>query len=336
MKLPSGASPASSGASWRPAAFAFGAALGTALLQSDLKILRSLGYTIELLLFIRYAGAFIVSTACVFLRVSTQEGARHGVRARFKPLNLGEQLLRGALMLGTTLGVFFATMYLVVAQLSILSLATWPLLALAFAKPFGEKVFKPLWVAASTVVTLGGLVVLAVSAGMDDAARFAAGAAWVCVASVCTALNQHLNRRANQRGENAYVSMFYQSVLGFVFTSLLWFTPIAFFRKIEFEPGRVALDHVHWLLLVAVLGFLPQLFYLMAARAPVTRTTPIAASQPIIGGVLDYLRDRTVPAPLDWVGLAVLGVGVVLVWPALFARAKGQQEPDGDEPNSTR
>jgi drug/metabolite transporter (DMT)-like permease len=307
-----------------PALFALGAALGTALLQSDLKTLRSLGYTIEFLLFLRYAGSFMLSVVYVLLRVRTEPGTKWGLLARFKPVKLSEQLLRGTLMLGTTLGVFIGTKFLLVAQLGAISPATWPLLALLFAPSFGERLSKPLWVAASSAASLAGLGILLAAAGVGDAARFAIGTGWVCLASVCTALNQHLNRRANQRGENQYVSMFFQSLLGFVATSTLWVTPIASFRKIEFDPGMVRPGHLPWLVLVAVLGFLPQLWYFLAARAPVTTTTPIAVVQAPFGAALDYQREGTVPDLMGVLGLGAMLIGVGLAWPAIFAQAKAR------------
>lgn len=307
------------------ALYALGAALGTALLQSDLKDLRSFGYTIETLLFLRYAGSFLLSVCCVLLRVKTPEGATWGFLSRFKPVKLSEQLLRGALMLGTTLGVFMGTKYLQVAQLGAISPATWPLLALLFAPLFGERIPKPKWIAASALASVSGLGILLASAGLGDAVRFAIGAGWVCFASVCTALNQHLNRRASDRKENQYVSMFFQSLLGFVATSALWVTPIAWFKKIEFDPGMVHLGHLPGLVLVAVLGFLPQLWYFLAARrAPVSATAPFAVAQAPFGAWLDYERDGTVPDALGWLGLVAMLCGVGLAWPSIIAQAKAR------------
>jgi drug/metabolite transporter (DMT)-like permease len=313
-----------------PALYALGAAIGTVLLQNDLKVLRSIGYTIELLLFLRFAGSLLLSILCMARFTPKPKGSWLG----FKPRSMKEQWRRGGLMLGTTLGVFCATVYLMLVQLSLLSLAMWPQIALLIAPRFGEKIFKLGFVIASSILTLLGLGILLISAGVDDLPRFAAGAGWVAVASVCTALNQHYNRRANQRGEDPYVSMFYQALPGFLVTSMLWFVPGVIFERIEFSPAMVAIDHVFWLVLVPVLGFLPQFFYLKATKAPVSRTTPIAASQPIFGGGLDYWRDGTIPAPLDWVGLGVVAAGIVTAWPALFAKAKGHR-PGPDDPQAS-
>jgi drug/metabolite transporter (DMT)-like permease len=311
------------------ALYAIGAALGTALLQSDLKTLRSLGYGIESLLFLRYAGVFILSTGNLLFLVPAPAGARWGFAARFRPVKLSEQLLRGAFMLGTTVGVFLATMFLTVAQVGAISLATWPLLALLFARWFGESVARPGWVAASTVVALAGLGILLASTGVDSAPRFAVGAGLLCVASVCTALNQHFNRRANQRKEDMFVSMFYQSLLGFVATSLLWLTAIPPFAQIRVDLSMVRLDHAVWLGLVVLLAFFAQLWYFLVARAPVTASTPLAAVQAPFGAWLDNRRDGTVPAGMEWAGLAVLLFGVALSWPAVFAQAERRRQSAG-------
>lgn len=309
------------------AGYAIAAGAGTALLQSSLKQLREVGYSTEFLLSLRYTGALLISVFLVLRYVGTPVDAKWGVLSRFKPMKLGEQLFRGVLMLGTTLGVFLSTEYLTVAQLAALSLATWPLFALLLSPLFGERISKLMWVILSTLTSLGGLGLLLLAAGVDDLPRFAKGALIVCGASLCTALNQHFGRRANRRGENQYVTMFYQSLLGSLITAVLWFVPIWRFARIEFEPGQVASSHLVWLGLVAVLGFLPQLWYLRAAKAPISQTTPMTALQPVIAGLFDYMFDDIVPSRLGLLGLAVMLVGAMFGWPATFAQRKQPPKP---------
>jgi drug/metabolite transporter (DMT)-like permease len=311
----------------REAGYALSAGAGTALLQSSLKQLREVGYATEFLLFLRYTGSLLISVFLVLRHVDTPVGAKWGILSRFRPMKPAEQLLRGVLMLGTTLGVFLSTEYLTVAQLAALSLATWPLFALLMSRLFGERVSKPMWVILSTLTSLGGLGLLLLAAGVDDLPRFVKGTLIVCGASLCTALNQHFGRRANLRGENQYVTMFYQSLLGTPLTGVLWFVPIGPFAKIEFDVSQVAPGHLHWLVLVAVLGFLPQLWYLRAAKAPISRTTPMTAFQPVIAGGFDFMFDDILPSRLGLLGLAVMLVGAMFGWPATFAQRKQPPKP---------
>jgi drug/metabolite transporter (DMT)-like permease len=311
----------------KEAGYALAAGAGTALLQSSLKQLREVGYSTELLLFLRYTGALLISVFLVLRYVSTPVDAKWGILSRFRPMKPAEQLLRGVLMLGTTVGVFLSTEYLTVAQLAALSLATWPLFALLLSPLFGERVSKLMWVTLSTLTSLGGLGLLLLAAGVDDLPRFVKGTLIVCGASVCTALNQHFGRRANRRGENQYVTMFYQSLLGTPLTAVLWFVPIGPFAKVEFDISQVVPGHLPWLGLVAVLGFLPQLWYLRAAKAPISRTTPVTAFQPPIAGVFDFMFDDIVPSRLGLLGLAVMLVGAMLGWPATFAQRKQPPKP---------
>lgn len=309
------------------AGYAMAAAVGTALLQTSIKQLREVGYTTGFLLSLRYTGSLLISVFLVLRHVPTPTDAKWGILSRFKPLNPAEQLLRGVLMLGTTIGVFLSTEYLTVAQLAALSLATWPLLALLLAPLFGERVSKLTWVVLSTLTSLGGLGLLLLAAGVDDMPRFIKGSLIVCGASLCTALNQHFGRRANVRKENQYVTMFYQSLLGTPFTAALWFVPIGPFEKVEFALGDVAPGHLHWLALVAVLGFLPQLWYLLAARAPISQTTPMSAIQPIVAALFDFWFDGIVPSRLGGLGLAIMMLGAAFGWPATLARGKQPPQP---------
>jgi drug/metabolite transporter (DMT)-like permease len=310
----------------RAAGYAVAAAAGTALLQTALKQSREVGYSTELLLSLRYGGALLISVILVLWRVDTPAKAKWGVLSRFKPINAWEQLLRGALMLGTTIGVFLSTEYLTVAQLAAISLATWPVFALLLSPAFGEPISKLMWVVLSTMTSLGGLGLLLLAAGVDDLPRFINGTLIVCGASLCTALNQHFGRRATQRGEDQYVTMFYQSLLGTPLTALLWFVPIWPFARVEFDVGQVTLGHLPWLGLVTVLGFLPQLCYLRATKAPISQTTMASATQPIVAAALDFASDGIVPSPLGGLGLFVMMLGAGFGWPATIAQ-KEQGEP---------
>lgn len=309
-----------------PAGYAIAAAIGTALLQCSIKQLREVGYSTELLLSLRYTGALLISVGLVLWYVPKPAGAKWGILSRFKPIKPGEQLLRGVLMLGTTIGVFVSTEYLTGAQLAAIGQATWPMFALMLAPLFSEHISKLMWVLLSTAATLCGLGLLLLDTDVDDLPLFLTGTVIVCGASICTALNQHFGRRAQLRKENSYVTMFYQSLLGTPVTAALWIVPIGPFEKVEFDFDQVAPGHLPWLALVAVLGFLPQLWYFLALRAPVSKTTPMSACQPIFAAGFDLAFDRVVPSLLGGVGLFVLFIGAGLGWPATIAQ-KEQRDP---------
>lgn len=290
--------------------FAASAAAGTVALQNILRILKGDGFEVLFLVFLRYAGAVAISSVLVIRHVPTPAGARHKVLSRFRLKDRAQSKrlrIRGYLMLGITLGVFVGTLFLNNTQFTSMSLGTWPVFVqLIGYRFFGMTIDRPVYLVVSIVLSTIGVGFTAAS-DWTNVVAISAGFVIVVLTSVCNATNQLVGKRANEFGDNRYLVMFYQSIVGFI-ASLG-----AIVLSLVNAWALVTRGNLPWhtlvplVLGVCVLGFLPALWlHRSTEQVSPGRVSAVAIIQMPIGFMIDWHVFDILPNTLGWVAIPFL------------------------------
>ena len=222
------------------------------------------------------------------------------LRRALRTARPGLQLMRSALLLGSTFFFFWGVKYIPLADATAIGFVT-PLLVTALSVPLlGERVGIRRW----TAVTIGfGSVLLIMQPGFGMA-HWAAVLPLVCAA--CFALYQ-IATRVLSRHDSTATTYFYSPVVGFVVTSLAlllvdgeWRTP----------------DPTGWLALVflgAVGGFSHYLLIRAFAAAPASLLAPFAYVQLVWSAAIGYAWFGDFPGLLTLAGAALICVSGLYV-----------------------
>jgi drug/metabolite transporter (DMT)-like permease len=267
-----------------------GAAVLFSLLNVTAKYL-SADFPLVQLLWVRTAGHLLFVVA-VF-------GPRFG-RRLFATWHPGFQLLRSALLLGSTAFNFVALRFVGLATAATINFTSPSIVALLAAPMLGERVGRARW----TAIGIGFLGVLVVVRPGGEAAEVASLLS--LGTAVCYAFYQLLTRRvaANDPPET---TVGYSALVGTVaLTAIVPFvwTP---------APSGAKLA------LLASMGLTGGLGHYMVARAyysaPASVVSPFNYVQLLGAAAMDYLVFRALPGPTLWLGAAlIIGSGLFIVY----------------------
>jgi drug/metabolite transporter (DMT)-like permease len=250
--------------------------------------------------------------------------ARYGLQAVFMVLwfaptmrwslvrtpRLTAQVVRGALLLGSSLCFFTALKYLPLAEATAINYTT-PVLVILLAVALLDEVMtapRALFVVAGMAGML--LIVRPGAEMLHGAAGYALGAA------CCYAMFQVLTRKL--AAEDPRVTLFYPAIVGTLLMTALW--P-------WFGPGAtMPWFDVALVLLTGVLGTLGHFLFLNAfRRAPASALTPFTYMQLVWATVIGFVAFGQFPDGWTLAGMAVIGgSGLAL---ALYERRRGQAAP---------
>jgi drug/metabolite transporter (DMT)-like permease len=224
---------------------------------------------------------------------------RHG-RAAFKTAHLHYQLLRGVLLLASSMLAFLSLRYMPVGEYTAVVMITPILITLVAAYSLGERVSKLRW-----ALVLGGFLgVLIILRPSREG--FSWALLWPLALVVTGAAYQLLTSRLAQL-ENPLTMQLYTGWVGCLLTSL----PLPFFW--------VWLPDVQTYALLIGIGFIStlghMLFILAYARASAATLTPYLYVQIAFAMLLGWLVFAHVPDAASFMGVALIGVcGAAGAW----------------------
>jgi drug/metabolite transporter (DMT)-like permease len=270
------------------------------VLETTAKYL-SRSYPVPMIVWCRY----FVHTVLILLLLAPRVGVAL-VRTR-QPVG---QLVRAALLMGSTLFNFGALSFLPMAEVKAISFVS-PLLVTVFAVwLLAERVTGARWIA----VAAGFLGVLFIvrpgSAMLQWPALLALGAA------LCYSLYQIMTRKFSA-SESPLTTFFYTAVVGCLLMSLV----VVFFWKAP------ELRHVPLLLLLGVAGGAGHYVLIRAMElADASFLSPLGYTQLLWATLFGLLVFGDLPDPIAFVGMAVIVASGLYV--ALGHRAKPREEPE--------
>ena len=231
------------------------------------------------------------------------------VRTRRLPM----QLVRGAVLIGSSVCFFSALHFLPLAEATALNYTSPILVTLMSAWLLGERLTRSRWafVAAGFIGML--LVVRPGSDMLTPAALFAVGAAFLY------ATFQILTRRL--AGEDLMVLLMYPSLVGTGVLSLL----VPFFIDTTWYP---IVDTVAFLC-IGILGFTGHVLFIRAfQRASASAIAPFTYTQLLWSTLAGWLVFGTFPDAWTLAGILVIaGSGVILTWYERWRARLPQSEP---------
>ena len=210
------------------------------------------------------------------------------------------QIIRGAVLIGSSVMFITALKYLPLAEVTALNYTTPTLVILLAVAFLREKMTRP---RAALVVAgiLGMLLIVRPGAEVfQGAAAFALGAAGFY------AVFQILTRKL--AGEDPRVTLFYPALIGMVLTTALW----PWFGV----PEPASWTDVGLILFAGVLGTLGHFLFILAfQRAPASGLTPFTYLQLFWSTLLGWLVFGQFPDGFTLLGMAVIaGSGLALAW----------------------
>jgi drug/metabolite transporter (DMT)-like permease len=205
----------------------------------------------------------------------------------------GLQLLRSALLLGSTFFFFWGVKYLPLADATAVGFVT-PLIVTALSVPLlGERVGVRRW----TAVAIGFASIVLIMQPGSGMVHWAVSLPLACAA--CFALYQ-IGTRILSRHDSTATTYFYSPVVGLVATSL----------ALLFVNGEWRMpDLSGWLALVflgAVGGFAHYLLIRAFAAAPASLLSPFAYAQLVWSIAIGYAWFGDFPGPLTLAGALVI------------------------------
>jgi drug/metabolite transporter (DMT)-like permease len=218
------------------------------------------------------------------------------VRTRQLPM----QLVRGVLLLGSSLCFMTALKYLPLADATALNYMTPTIVILLAVVMLRERMTR-----ARIGFVLAGLagMLMIVQPGaemMKGAAVFALGSA------VCYSFYQITTRML--AGDDPRVTLFYPALISTLLMTLVW---PWFGSRIELSWHDIAL-----LALIGVLGTIGHFLFILAfQRAPASALTPFTYLQLVFATLIGWLVYNTFPDALTLAGMALIaGSGLLLTW----------------------
>lgn len=248
-------------------------------------------YPVPLLVWARW-GAQVVA---MLVWLAPTMGARM-LRTR----QLRMQLVRGTLMISSSVFFYLSLRYLPLADATALNFLT-PTLVIVFAIALlGER------------LTFGrGAFVVAGFAGMlmivrPGADMFKGAALFALAAASCYALYQVTTRML--AGEDPRVTLFYPALVGVCIMSLVW----------PWFGSRVDVDwpDIGWMLCIGLLGTAGHFLLILAfQRAPASALTPFTYVQLVLATAIGWLAFGDLPDALTFAGMTLIaGGGLLLTW----------------------
>ena len=239
-------------------------------------------YAMTQVIWLRYLGHFALMLI-IFLPF-------HG-RAFFRTKNLGAQVIRSLLLLGSTSCYFMALTYLPLTTAASISF-TSPLIVTALSVPFlGEKVGPRRW-AAICVGFIGAMIII-----RPGGADFHGVELLVVCSATFYSFFQVLTRKLAGQDSPA-TTIIYTAVFGGLITSFIgpfyWVTPV-----VQFD----------WVLFAAMglFGGLGHLFVVKAFQwAEVSAVSPFAYGQLVGAVILGFFIFGEFPDMWTWVGSAII------------------------------
>jgi len=239
-----------------------------------------------------------------------------GPRLRWKLLRSNRpvlQLVRGVVLIVSSVCFFFALKYLPIAEATALNY-TSPILVTVMAGWFlGERLTRPRWV--FIVAGLAGmlLIVRPGSNVLTPAALFALGAA------LLYATFQILTRML--AGEDLMVLLMYPALVGAVVLSV----PVPFLHDSAWYPVRDVLLFIG----MGIMGFLGHLLFIRAFQlASASALAPFTYMQLVWSTLAGWLVFGSFPDRWALCGIVVIaGSGVVLTWYERWRASLPQSEP---------
>lgn len=210
------------------------------------------------------------------------------------------QLLRGVLLITSSLLFMTALRHLPLASATALSYLTPTLVILLAIPMLGEQLTVPR-VAFVAAGLLGMLLIVRPGAEMFQ------GASLLALASaVCYAVYQITTRML--AGEDPRVSLFYPALVGAAIMTPVW----PWFGM----PANVAWVDVALMLSLGVIGTTGHFLLILAfQRAPVSGLTPFTYAHLVFATILGWLAFGDLPDALTFSGMALIaGSGLLLTW----------------------
>jgi len=210
------------------------------------------------------------------------------------------QLMRGGLLVGSSLFFMTALSHLPLADATALNYTT-PTIVIVLAIVFLHERLTPTRIA-FVVAGLAGMLMI-VQPGADifkGTSLFALGSA------VCYAVYQITTRML--AGEDPRVSLFYPALIGTLIMTFVW----------PWFGSRIEVDGTDLLLLAAVgvLGTVGHFLFILAfQRAPASALTPFTYIQVVFATLIGWLAYGDFPGALTLAGMALIaGSGLLLTW----------------------
>ncbi|MFL6581795.1 MAG: DMT family transporter [Burkholderiales bacterium] len=216
-------------------------------------------------------------------------GPRMGTRL-LRTSHLWLQMLRGVLLLASTIFFYFALRYLPLAEAAAISFVGPVLTALLSGPMLGDKVSRRQWFAVLLGFT-GVLIIMRPGGGVVSLA-----AVFPLATAVLFSVYQIVTRRLSGR-EHPYTTLFYTAVVGAVITSIAvplhWVTP--------------TLVQAGFVVCIGLLGGLGHLLLIRAMEHTSPSTlAPFVYSQLIWSTLLAYLAFGDFPEPMTLFGMVVV------------------------------
>ncbi|HXF16580.1 MAG TPA: DMT family transporter [Burkholderiales bacterium] len=216
-------------------------------------------------------------------------GPRMGMKL-LRTSHLWLQMLRGVLLLASSIFFYFALRYLPLAEAAAISFVGPALTALLSGPMLGDKVSQRQWFAVLLGFT-GVLIIMRPGGGVVSLA-----AVFPLATAVLFSVYQIVTRKLSGR-EHPYTTLFYTAVVGAVITSvavpLHWVTP--------------TLVQAVFVVCIGLLGGLGHLLLIRAMEHTSPSTlAPFVYSQLIWSTLLAYLAFGDFPEPMTLVGMVVV------------------------------
>ena len=216
-------------------------------------------------------------------------GPRMGMKL-LRTSHLWLQMLRGVLLLASTIFFYFALRYLPLAEAAAISFVGPVLTALLSGPMLGDKVSRRQWFAVLLGFT-GVLIIMRPGGGVVSLA-----AVFPLATAVLFSVYQIVTRRLSGR-EHPYTTLFYTAVVGAVITSIAvplhWVTP--------------TLVQAGFVVCIGLLGGLGHLLLIRAMEhASPSTLAPFVYSQLIWSTLLAYLAFGDFPEPMTLFGMVVV------------------------------
>ena len=210
------------------------------------------------------------------------------------------QLVRGVLLIGSSLSFMMALRYLPLAEATALNYLT-PTLVIVMAIAFlGERLTRAR--GAFVIAGLAGMLMIV----QPGAAIFNAASLFGILSAACYATYQVTTRML--AGEDPRVTLFYPALVGVGIMTLVW---PWFGSEIDVAWPDVAL-----MLSLGVLGTIGHFMLILAfRRAPASALTPFTYVHLVFATGIGWIVFGDLPGPLTFAGMALIaGSGLLLTW----------------------